>query len=613
MAPKVVARAATLSLLALAYACAFLWLAATGARDLLAPFGWGTIIVAPAATGLLLSLYNTAPNGWLTALGSVLISAIAGATAISLGWLPLAWFAFAGPWIVGGALAGGIAGPILPDIRMRSAIAAAMAIAPILLGRLEVSAEQSGADVTATSLADVAAPSMDVWEEIIGSDSVGPAIPDTTRRRASYPGIVAIAIDEPRPLTLRHIVFSDSTRVDERVVQWDDGEWLRVLSGPQVVAVPRGLAAWRAGWGAGAVIPVGTTYELISDGDSTSTVRIEGTWRLAIHARAYPPGWVQRVAQARNDILASAIRSRSEVRVRTAEPALTAEMKVLRAQLIADLESADDISATAPIFVNGDRAIEVADDRRPPVSSAEEAQAVLRTSLRGISMRARTTGMAVAASARAPGDTSTTANVASLEFEDYTGRCVQEVVALIPDAGGRLRVTRAVNAPQARMTCLVDAMAERAYRSRMIAQLALAAGDVNDNWSVALLARGVARVYLDSVVIRADTLRLRVNTQDGSDATVDSIVVGLSQKTEQSWYMTQRGAAIVLNQTFRNKQEWNGPRARFTIPADSSIDLTKVWPTFEVILSVPKTESNTVGRAWTYSHAPMVFFSGIRR
>jgi hypothetical protein len=441
---------------------------------------------------------------------------------------------------------------------------------------------------------------MDVWEEMIGSDSVGPAVPDSTQPRASYPGVVAIAIDEPRPLALRHIVFSDSSRVDERVVQWEDGEWLRVTSGPQVVPVPRGIAAWRAGWGAGAVIPVGASYEITTDGDSSATVRIEGTWRLAIHGRAYPPGWLQRVAQAKNDILASAIRSRSEVRSRAADPQLTAEMKVLRRQMVSDLASNTpafpDVASTLPVFLNGERDVEVVDEARRIPGTVDSAAAQLRSGLRAVSSRARTTGWFVPFHSEG-GDS------VRFEYEDFQGRCIAEFAALIQSKPG----------PSRRAACPLDAMAERARRSRMIAQLALSAGEETDNWSVAPLARGVARVYLDSVVIRADTLRLRVNTQDGSDAIVDSIVVGLSQKTERSWYMTHRGGAIALNQTFRNKQEWNRPRARFSIPADSSVDLATVWPTFEVILSVPKTPENTVGRAWTYAHAPMAFFSGIRR
>ena len=95
--------------------------------------------------------------------------------------------------------------------------------------------------------------------------------------------------------------------------------------------------------------------------------------------------------------------------------------------------------------------------------------------------------------------------------------------------------------------------------------------------------------------------------------TVDSIVAGLSNGSGSSWNMGIHGSGRALNQTFASGQVWNAPRVRFVIPADSTLDLTRFWPTFEVVLSVPKTNENTIGRAWTSAHARKAFFAAVRR
>jgi hypothetical protein len=48
------------------------------------------------------------------------------------------------------------------------------------------------------------------------------------------------------------------------------------------------------------------------------------------------------------------------------------------------------------------------------------------------------------------------------------------------------------------------------------------------------------------------------------------------------------------------------------IPVDSTFALARSWPVVEVSLSVPKTEANPYGLAWTYAHGPKDFFKGVR-
>ena len=67
-----------------------------------------------------------------------------------------------------------------------------------------------------------------------------------------------------------------------------------------------------------------------------------------------------------------------------------------------------------------------------------------------------------------------------------------------------------------------------------------------------------------------------------------------------------------LDTTFAAQQEWTRTRVRFSIPVDSEFPLGRSWPSFEVILRVPKTADNPYGVAWTYAHAPMAYFNGVR-
>lgn len=612
MAPRL--RALLAFLLALGYGLATLWLA--GTSDLLKPLGWGTMIVAPVAIGFLLALGFASPPRLVVALGAPLTMMVAGAVAITVGWLPLGWFAVAGPWLAAGAIGGGVIAPLVPEPRIRALLTVLVAAAPAIAGTIESARESSPAEVTVTSLMEIRAPAAEAWEEVIGSDSAQPARAESTIVRAQYPDVVAISMDEPKPLALRHLVFSDGSRIDERVIQWEDGEWLRAHAGPRVIPVPRGVAAWTAGSGAAGVTMTDATYELVSDDDSTTTLHLTTTYRLAIHGRAYPPGWLARVAQAKNDRLAAAIRARSEARVASDEPRLTAEMWMLRRQLVADFMNIPrpilSAPGTLPVFVDGERAIQVVDEELARPATLEAGAAELRTALTGSASRARTTGWYLPVIPEATRNERFAANTVLFEYEDYLGRCVAELVTVTYGRSGEPTLHAPVGQPS-RARCEPIVMAERARRSRLLAQLALSAGDENDNWSVALLARGVARVYADSVVIRADTLRLRVNTKDGTPATIDSVVVGLSSKTEQSWYMGIRGTNLPIQTTLKNRQTLVRPRARFVVPVDSAVDLTKVWPTFEVDLVAPKTPENPDGRAWTYSHAPMAFFGGVKR
>jgi hypothetical protein len=617
MDPNPAARATALIALALAYLGVGLWIAATGAGDLLQPLALSTAIGVPLATGLIVALAWEGSRPVVAPLSTLLLTALVAASVVTLGWFPIAYFGFVGLWMLPAAITGAIVGSFIPGTRMRALVAIVAAAAPALLGRFETVASAAGSETVVTSRATASAPAADLWEEIIGADSLGAAAAQGELARAAYPTLVAIAISEPKPLALRTLVFADTSRVQERVVEWEDGDRLRVVAAPQTLVAARGLAAWRAGWGEGAVVSSGATYDLSADGDSTSELTIAGSYRLAVHASAYPAVWVQRVAQTRNDLFAAALQRRAELRARAEEPLLTAEMRMLRAQLLADFMQLPrpilSIPWTVPVFVNGDRAVEVLDESRPAPNSTDEATRALRESLRPFASRARTTAWYTPVIPAAGADgVPVTAGAVFIEFEDYLGHCVAEMIPLTYTREGRPEFGRRLDGPNT-TSCTVDVMSDRARRSRLIAQLSLSAGKVDDNWSVALAARGIVRVYADSVVIRADTLQMRANPLDGTPQHVDSVVAALSMKTERAWLVASRGSAIALDRTFQNKEEWSQSRVRFSIPLDAGTDLATVWPMFEVILSAPKTAENVVGKAWTYAHTPMAFFEGIRR
>lgn len=107
-------------------------------------------------------------------------------------------------------------------------------------------------------------------------------------------------------------------------------------------------------------------------------------------------------------------------------------------------------------------------------------------------------------------------------------------------------------------------------------------------------------------------LALRVNLKEG-DTThlqVDSVTVGLALG-DGSWSIVHKSPALVVDTVLRRGVTWSRARHRFTIAVDSTFELGRSWPVMEVSLSVPKTESNPYGLAWTYAHGPRAYFRTI--
>ncbi|HVZ49233.1 MAG TPA: hypothetical protein VG916_10650, partial [Gemmatimonadaceae bacterium] len=234
----------------------------------------------------------------------------------------------------------------------------------------------------------------------------------------------------------------------------------------------------------------------------------------------------------------------------------------------------------------------------PPATETALAAALLKDA-----DRARTTMWAWVS---APAGTTT--DTLHIAFEDYEGRCVAETSVATFDAKGAHP-----SGASRRARCEQTAMRERTRRSRVIARLPLAAGDLGDTWSVALAVRGETRVYLDSVVFKVDSLRLRAKPLDGAAQHVDSVVPGLSTGSENTWSVARTATGLAFDRDIAAKEEWARYRLRFAVPLDATFQLDGAWPTFEVLLAPPKTPDNPYGRAWTYAHAPMAYFRGVRR
>jgi hypothetical protein len=191
-----------------------------------------------------------------------------------------------------------------------------------------------------------------------------------------------------------------------------------------------------------------------------------------------------------------------------------------------------------------------------------------------------------------------------LRIEDRAGNCVaiHQEVRLVADSAIERR---------ARMEerCRPLYMADVVRRGRRLARLPLAAGQLTDHWSVASAINGWVDLYADSAVVIASTLALKASypTPDTLTQHVDSVAVGLALG-DGSWSIVRRSAGLPVGATLRPGAEWNRRKLRFTIPLDSTFALKESWPVVEVILRVPRTEDNPVGRAWTYAHAPKPFF-----
>ena len=193
-----------------------------------------------------------------------------------------------------------------------------------------------------------------------------------------------------------------------------------------------------------------------------------------------------------------------------------------------------------------------------------------------------------------------------LRIEDRAGNCLLVHQAVSID-------TALVRGARTTERCRPLYMAEVVRRSRRLARLPLTAGQLTDNWSVAPATTASVDVYLDSVVVVATTLALRVNLKDGdtTHVQVDSVTVGLALG-DGSWNIVRKSPALVVDTVLRRGATWTRSRHRFTIAVDSTFELGRSWPVVEVSLSVPKTESNPYGLAWTYAHGPKGYFRMIK-
>ncbi|HEX6943847.1 MAG TPA: hypothetical protein VF128_13035 [Gemmatimonadaceae bacterium] len=193
-----------------------------------------------------------------------------------------------------------------------------------------------------------------------------------------------------------------------------------------------------------------------------------------------------------------------------------------------------------------------------------------------------------------------------LRIEDRAGNCLLVHQAVSID-------TALVRGARTTENCRPLYMAEVVRRSRRLARLPLTAGQLTDNWSVAPATMASVDVYLDSVVVMATTLALRVNLKAGdtTGVQVDSVTVGLALG-DGSWTIVHKSPALVVDTVLRRGATWTRSQHRFVIAIDSTFELGRSWPVVEVSLSAPKTESNPYGLAWTYAHGPKGYFRMIK-
>ncbi|MDQ6635367.1 MAG: hypothetical protein M3Z10_11510, partial [Gemmatimonadota bacterium] len=202
-------------------------------------------------------------------------------------------------------------------------------------------------------------------------------------------------------------------------------------------------------------------------------------------------------------------------------------------------------------------------------------------------------------------DTPFTSGRYDLRIEDRVGHCVaiHQEVRLLADGS----IERGARMEE---RCRPLFMAEVVRRGRRLVRLPLNAGQLTDHWSVASAIVGWVDVYADSAVVIASTLALKASypTPDTLTQHVDSIAVGLALG-DSSWSIERRSAAFPVRATLRPGAEWRQRNLRFAIPLDSAFALKESWPVVEVVLGVPRTEDNPIGRAWTYAHAAKSFFA----
>jgi hypothetical protein len=193
-----------------------------------------------------------------------------------------------------------------------------------------------------------------------------------------------------------------------------------------------------------------------------------------------------------------------------------------------------------------------------------------------------------------------------LRLEDRAGNCLLVHQTVSVDTS-LVRLKRTVE------SCRPLYMAEVFRRSIRLARIPLSAGQLTDNWSVAPVTMAFVDVYIDSVVVLTTKFMLQANLREGdtTGVRVDSVTIGLALG-DRSWSIAHKSPAVVVDTVLRLGSTWGRALQRFMIPVDSTFALTRSWPVVEVSLSVPKTDSNPYGLAWTYAHGPKDFFKGVR-
>ena len=560
------------------------------------------------------------------------IAAVA-AVCIGAAWQPLAWFVVILPlWLVS-ASAGGLLVSFVPDGMQRMAIAVLACALAAVAGPLE--ARYPASDVPYTEMASVtiAAPSNEVWEQVIEMQPIGsderllsplpsPLPSRLPTRLASIwaqiglPTLQSATLEAPAPGATRSAAYSGGVVVTERVTEWEDDERLRIVAkriAPD--SLLRAASRWTGFVASGAFTPFASSYDLTVAADSGTRFELSSEYRMATRMNRYLNWFAARAVGHEQVALLAVIKQRAERARLSPVPMLTAEMRYLRESVIGGAKRRYDrygqFEHTAVLWVNGERRLEAPGDLPVPGDAEPTANGEdrLRSVLKPSGPHARTSvWMATRFGAVAADETPPARDSIRMEFEDWHGRCVREVTPIAHAPRGGL----AIGTPR-RSRCAVNVMAERIRRGRVLATLRLSAGDLNDHWSVAAAVRGTALVFLDSVVVRADSVGLSATALESPGQMVDSLGFGLSLGGGRSWSVVRHGTSLAVGRRFAPKDTWARKRIRFSIAADSTFELARSWPTFEVFMSLPRTADNPYGTAWTYAHAPEGFFKNVVR
>ncbi len=121
-------------------------------------------------------------------------------------------------------------------------------------------------------------------------------------------------------------------------------------------------------------------------------------------------------------------------------------------------------------------------------------------------------------------------------------------------------------------------------------------------WSVVGAMTGRTDVYADSVVALVRDGELVRQHTDGPQA-LDSVTASLASGSGNNWSPGAPSRAMVLEWRGREgEHKALGPMVRFSIPREAGASLDGRWVVFTYHLTVPKSNHNPYGTAWTYTH-----------